>query len=89
MVVLAGIAVIVIGEFGQILHSPVALLEDGDADGHVVGSFEVLPVLVLQVALFDVSEELGVECAEVTGHEGVVAVVVPLDGPLGEGARVA
>jgi hypothetical protein len=89
VVIEASIRIIVVSEFGKIAHAIMGLLEDGNANGHIVGSLEILAVLVLQVPLLDIHEKLGVEGPQVTRHEGIAAVSVLLDSLGGEGTGVA
>ena len=56
VVVLASIGVVVIGEFLEVGHSCACLLQNGNADSHVVGRLQILALLVLQVFLPDVQK---------------------------------
>jgi hypothetical protein len=76
MVVLSGIGIVEIHQLRNVLHSLVGHFQNGNADGHVVGCSQVVPLIVLEVGLLNVQEQLGVKCSEVTGHEGISPVLV-------------
>ena len=65
------------------------LLQDGETDGDIVGSFEVFSILVPQIFFLYIEEKFGIECSEVAGDKGVLSIVVVCDDSLGEGPRVS
>ena len=89
MVIDASVGIIVVGEFRQVSHTLVRLLEDRNADGDVVGGLKILPRCILEVLLLDLREQFCVECTQVTRDEGILPVVVQLNSPAGEGTRVS
>jgi len=88
MVIHARVGIIVVGEFRQVSHTLVRLLEDRNADGDVIGGLKILPRCILEVLLLDVREQFCVECTQVARYEGILPVAVQLDRPAGEGTRV-
>jgi hypothetical protein len=56
VVVLTSVGVVIVGEFSEIVDPLVRLLQNGNADCHIVCSLEILPVVVLEVFLLDVHE---------------------------------
>lgn len=89
MVVLPGIRVVEVSQLGDVSHLFVRLLENGQADCDVICSLKEVPFLVLQVLLFDVEEELRVECPQVASHKGITPVGIIRDSIGGERARIA
>ena len=84
MVVQASVRVVVVSQFWKIAYSLMCLLENGNADSHIVGRSYVLSILVFEVFFLDVPEQFGVECSEVACYKRVSAVRVIDDGPCGE-----
>lgn len=56
MVVQASVGVIVVGKFREIPYSFMGLLEDWNADGHIIGCPQVLSIWILEVFFLDVPE---------------------------------
>lgn len=79
MIVLASVGVVIVGEFFEIVDPFVRLLQNGNADGHIIGSLEVLSIIVLEVFLLDVHEELSIKGTKVAGHKWIFSVGVALD----------
>jgi hypothetical protein len=89
VIVQASVRVIIVGQLWQVADSFMGLLQDGDADGHVVCRSQVLSTGVLEIFLSYIPEELCVEGTQVTSDEGVVAVSVLLLGGGREGTGKA
>lgn len=56
VVVQTSVGVVVVSEFWEIAYSFVRLLEDRNADGHIVGCSQVLSILILEVFFLYVPE---------------------------------
>lgn len=89
MVVLARIRIVEIGKFLDIGNMGMRLLEDRNADSHVIRCAQVLAIIVLQVFLLYIKEELSVKGTQVASHEGVLTVSVATYDFFREGSRVA
>jgi hypothetical protein len=55
-----------------------ALFQNGQGDGHVIGSFIVLPVLIKQILVIDVAKKLSVESSKMSGHKWILPETVVL-----------
>lgn len=74
MIVLACVAVIIVGHFRQICHMGVRLLQNWKTDRYIVSSLEIVSLLIFKVLFFDVSKELGVKGSKMAGHKGIRAI---------------
>lgn len=87
MIVHACLRVVVIGQLWDVGYSLLWLLEDGKANGHVIGCFQVLSICVSEVFLSNVSEELSVKGAKVARDKGILSVTVLMFDAVGYQAR--
>lgn len=53
-----------------------SLLQDRNADGHVIGSPVILTEIVPQVLFFDVPEQLSVVGSQMAAHKRILSIVV-------------
>lgn len=89
MVVETCISVVAVGEFRQVLDPLMRHFQNGNTDGYIVGSSQILSLVIFEIFFLNVSEQLSVECSEVAGDEGVASVFVVLHGGGGKWSRVA
>lgn len=78
MIVHACLWVVVIRQLWDVGYTFLCLLKDGKANGHIIGSFQVLSIRISEVFLFNVSEELSVKGSKMASDKRILSVAVLL-----------
>jgi len=67
----------------------VSHLKYRNTNGYIIGSLKVVPLLVPEVYILDVSEELSIEGSKVAGDKRVGPILVVFDSSSWEGPGIA
>ena len=80
VVVLTGVGVIEVSQLREILDSLMGHLQNGQANGHIVGSLQIIATFILKVFLLDITEQSCIESSKVTSHKRISSIIIILDG---------
>jgi len=80
MVVLACVRIVIVRQLRQVKYPLVTHLQNGYTDSHIIGSLQIVPLIIFEICFIDVHEELSVEGSQMAGHEGIGTVLIIRDG---------